>query len=92
MVCEGKEEIFMMRQKIKQMWDSVPPGLKRAVGFVASVVGFAAAISSDDESDEQSESDQSVYGTVGLFNHNTGKFDDGMQIGGIYGEPYDNHE
>ncbi len=82
----------MVRKKLKQVWGAVAPSIKGMIGLVTSAVRLVAAISFDDKRDAQDEFDQSVYGTIGLYNHNTGKFDDGMQIGGIYGEPYDNQD
>ncbi|MBL3528503.1 MAG: hypothetical protein JMN27_13740 [gamma proteobacterium endosymbiont of Lamellibrachia anaximandri] len=54
-------EFMMVRQKIKKVWEAVPPGLKRTIGFTAGVVGIAAELAAENEDDricETAETEQ----------------------------------
>ncbi|MBA1446462.1 MAG: hypothetical protein M3H12_07650 [Chromatiales bacterium] len=38
---------MMVRQKIKKVWEAVPPGLKRTIGFAAGAAGIAAELAAE---------------------------------------------
>jgi len=52
----------MMLQKIKQMWDSVPSGLKRVIGCAT---GAAVVVAEAMEPSEQDTEDASGWGQQG---------------------------
>ncbi len=70
----------MMRNKIEQMWEASPSGIKRALGIAAGIVGFVAGITSEEEKSSQ------VNSISGHYNYRVGKLDDGEDVYGIYDE------
>ena len=59
----------MIRKKLKQAWDNVPLGFKRAIGIAAGVAVVAAEVMEQSEKETEEASDWSGQG--GMESHLT---------------------